>query len=363
MNIRLTSNVDLRSADSAGSKPLWPILQVGSFNASIGGRVTVKSADLDELVKSYDPAVERAAINIDHEDNGPALGWVARLERRGNVLFAEVEDIDPKLRADIQAKKYRRPSVELHKKHPVTGGLYLDGLAVLGAKRAAVKGLEISLADAAEVLEFEADPIPGSSEPSTDAPVAGQQESTMSKKTSPAAGENSDQQATIQAPAVTDATVAELAERSEATLARLSEQQRSLAATERRLALKEADLEVRDALAAIGNRVTPAMKSAGLVALLVALKAAEQPTEITLSGADGKESKASAYEVALAVVKSIPDVVSPMLGGPLATGDKGALTAADGIALSEEDRAWNRAHGIDEAREKELVALYGKPSN
>jgi len=146
MKLRLAREIQL--ADSgADNNPVWPILRVGTFHR---GKVRVTSKDIDEIVASYDPKVERAAIDIDHETKGLAFGWVKSVHREGDTLMAEIEHLDAATRELIAEKRLRRPSVDLVRPHEVTGGLYLQGLALLGAKRAGVKGLEISLSEASE---------------------------------------------------------------------------------------------------------------------------------------------------------------------------------------------------------------------
>lgn len=105
--------------------------------------------DLEVLAAGYDPSFFEAAINYDHKHEGPSHGWIETVWREGKKLFAKVRGISEQLQEDVRSGKYKRLSAEMltpgHKafneNDPRAGNPYLAGLAVLGAKNPAVKGM------------------------------------------------------------------------------------------------------------------------------------------------------------------------------------------------------------------------------
>lgn len=133
------------------------------------GRSTITSEDLADAVAAYaDPEIDRGVIKIGHDGDlnlatgQPALGWVEnlRLSEDKQTLLGDLTNIPSKLAA-IVPRAFRRRSVEmtLGAKTP-SGKTYraaLTGLALLGAKAPAVKGLD----DILSLYAAEGEPVAG----------------------------------------------------------------------------------------------------------------------------------------------------------------------------------------------------------
>ncbi len=96
---------------------------------------------LDRLVADYDPALQEAPVTLDHAQEGPALGWVAALARRGDRLLARLKDLNAGLVELLRAGAFKKRSVELYVALPETGRPYLKAVSFLGAGAPAVAGL------------------------------------------------------------------------------------------------------------------------------------------------------------------------------------------------------------------------------
>lgn len=118
----------------------WAVAKPTNLSDSHGIDITVER--LMEMASSYNPeGIEAAPINFDHDPGGPAHGWVESLEVREGLLWVRPVELSPDVVAGIRGGRYRRASIELTTKHPETGGWYLNGLAVLGNAKPAIKGL------------------------------------------------------------------------------------------------------------------------------------------------------------------------------------------------------------------------------
>ena len=95
---------------------------------------------LTDIVKDYDPTFQEAPVTVDHDQWGPAFGWVPSISRRGNTLFADL-DVTPEFAAQIESGAFKKSSVELYTQHSDTGRPYLKAVTFLGAAAPAVKGM------------------------------------------------------------------------------------------------------------------------------------------------------------------------------------------------------------------------------
>ena len=135
------------------------------------GTSTITPEDLADAVAAYhDPEIDRGVLKIGHDGDlnmasgQPALGWVENLKLSADkqTLIGDLVDIPSKL-AEIVPRAFRRRSVEmtLGAKTP-SGKTYraaLTGLALLGAKAPAVKGLD----DILKLYASEGEPLLGDS--------------------------------------------------------------------------------------------------------------------------------------------------------------------------------------------------------
>ncbi len=98
------------------------------------------SQDVEALANNYDPQFCEAPITLDHEQKGPAFGWVSGLKSDNGKLKASFRDVADELKDYVQAGKYKKISVEIYRelegKKP-----YLKAVSFLGAAIPQVKGM------------------------------------------------------------------------------------------------------------------------------------------------------------------------------------------------------------------------------
>jgi len=108
-------------------------------------------AEVQELAKNYDPSFCEAPITLDHEQKGPAYGWVDKLKEEDGKLKATFKDLSDDLKEFVNKGKYKKISVEIYRelegKKP-----YLKAVSFLGASIPQVKGMQ-----AVEFKEGESD--------------------------------------------------------------------------------------------------------------------------------------------------------------------------------------------------------------
>lgn len=96
---------------------------------------------IEEIAKNYDPSFCEAPLTLDHEQSGPAFGWVESLKADKGVLKASFKDITEDLKSFVNDGKYKKISVEIYRelegKKP-----YLKAVSFLGASIPQVKGME-----------------------------------------------------------------------------------------------------------------------------------------------------------------------------------------------------------------------------
>ncbi len=97
--------------------------------------------DVQALAKNYDPKFSEAPITLDHEQKGPAYGWVSGLKAEDGSLKASFRNVTDELKEFVQSGKYRKISVEIYKE--LEGRKpYLKAVSFLGAGIPQVKGME-----------------------------------------------------------------------------------------------------------------------------------------------------------------------------------------------------------------------------
>jgi len=124
------------------------VFKSGKHTSGSGLTQTFTSKELDEIVKSYDKKLHSAPVVIGHSgdnDSAPSFGWVKKLERKNNKLFAHLETTK-ELDELIEGGYYKKVSISLYspdtKINPYGNKWGVRHLAVLGASPPAVKGLE-----------------------------------------------------------------------------------------------------------------------------------------------------------------------------------------------------------------------------
>lgn len=121
---------------------MWiEIFRIGKQTDSAGNSYNYTQNDLDQIVNKYNDMAKisdsyEAPIVLGHpEADEPAYGWVKQLERRGDLLYAELKDLSPEFDGLIEKKLYKKVSIALYK------DLTLKHIGLLGAVPPAVKGL------------------------------------------------------------------------------------------------------------------------------------------------------------------------------------------------------------------------------
>jgi hypothetical protein len=289
--------IALDASAAGGESPLaleFPALAPIDLTESHGIEITL--ARLEEMAAAYDPAIEMASLNLDHNYGGPSLGWCERIWLQDSALWVRYIDLDPPTVELIRARRYTRRSAELALNHPVTGGWYFTGCALLGNARPAVAGLPpVTLCRPQYVL------TPRKETPMEPEPTPGEAEL-----------------ATLRA------------QTAEATLAFTA------------ILRQKAALDAETRLTQLGARITPPMAKLAKP-LLVELLAAHTPATVKLQDDPAKPAAdVSIAERILEILAAVPAVE--------------ALTA--GRLADEERQAAVNLGGLSEERRRELDAKY-----
>jgi len=104
----------------------------------------VTTATLDSLVESFGALANagRIPLKLGHNDGQavtdgqPALGWVSRLYRKGEALFADFTGLPGAIYDSIKKGLYKFVSIEMLRNVDADGQRYdavLDAVALLGA--------------------------------------------------------------------------------------------------------------------------------------------------------------------------------------------------------------------------------------
>ncbi|WP_337872896.1 hypothetical protein [Ignavibacterium sp.] len=114
----------------------FAIFKTGKHTDSNGITKDWTEADIDNIVSSYDPSKHEAPIVIGHpKDNSPAFGWIDKLKRIGDTLYALPRQLVNDFVEMINKGMFKKRSISL----------YPDGtlrhVGFLGATPPAVKGL------------------------------------------------------------------------------------------------------------------------------------------------------------------------------------------------------------------------------
>jgi hypothetical protein len=263
--------------------------------------INITPERLAEMAAAYNPAIEMASLNLDHNWGGPSLGWCERIWLQDSALWVRYTDLDPATVELVRAKRYTRRSAEIALSHPSTGGWYFTGCALLGNARPAVAGLPpVTLCRPQYVLTAPKEtPVPEVDPP---APPP---------------------------PADPPATLTLAAETELATLkAQVAEGAQAVAA----LLRQKAELDVERRLALLGARVTPAMAKLARP-LLVELLADRHPATVKLQQADPTKPAVDAFieipiaEHLLQILAAVP-AVEALTTGRLADADPATRTTS-----------------------------------
>ena len=110
------------------------------FKAGTYPQGTFTQEEVDALAQNYDPQFCEAPVTLDHEQKGPAYGWVSELKAENGKLKASFKDLSSELKEFVKSGKYKKISVEIYRnldgKQP-----YLKAVSFLGASIPQVKGM------------------------------------------------------------------------------------------------------------------------------------------------------------------------------------------------------------------------------
>jgi len=91
------------------------IFRTGIHTSANGITKEFSESDIDQIVNSYNPSEHEAPITIGHpKDDSPAHGWIKKIFREGEKLFAEVENISEKLKDALQNKLFKKRSISIY---------------------------------------------------------------------------------------------------------------------------------------------------------------------------------------------------------------------------------------------------------
>jgi cation transport regulator ChaB len=113
------------------------IFRVGDYPQ---GKYTTK--DLDEIVANFNPEVHEPPLVIDHAETGPAYGWIERIWREGDSLWAKLKNLTKDIKEKIKEGEYKKISIMLWENFDNTAKKVLKHVSLLGAGIPQVKGLK-----------------------------------------------------------------------------------------------------------------------------------------------------------------------------------------------------------------------------
>lgn len=137
------------------------IMRKGRHTANAGQEIEFTDAVFSEIAASYDPAIHEAPIVVGHpQSDGPAYGWIKRVEVRPDGLYAVPHQVNAEFADVVRTGSFKKVSGAFfspqHKNSPAPGKWALRHVGFLGAAAPAVKGLRpVAFDDSSEVIEFE----------------------------------------------------------------------------------------------------------------------------------------------------------------------------------------------------------------
>ena len=136
------------------------IFRSGTHIDSHGQKITISNDDIDKMISEYNEGNHKAPLTIGHpKDNHPAFGWIEKLKRKGNLLYASFCDVHDDVKQAVSDKLYQKVSASFYApQHPhnYSEGWGIRHVGLLGATAPAVKGLEdVAFSDDGECHIFE----------------------------------------------------------------------------------------------------------------------------------------------------------------------------------------------------------------
>ena len=101
----------------------------------------ISEADLETVLSNFNPDYHNPPIVKDHQESGPAFGWVKELWKEGKSLWARLRDIPKTVRAEIKDRSWQKISAAFYPDFEGKG-LALRHISLLGACPPQVKGMK-----------------------------------------------------------------------------------------------------------------------------------------------------------------------------------------------------------------------------
>ncbi len=145
MSYRSATNLPLSNGDDTGRPVELEIFSGGVRTDAAGQSRDWTPSDLDEIARSYDPALHEAPAVLGHPvHDDPAVGWVRSIARKGGRLVASLVPT-PLLRELVRQGLFRKRSAAFYApddpRNPAPGKWYLRHVGFLGGMVPAIKGL------------------------------------------------------------------------------------------------------------------------------------------------------------------------------------------------------------------------------
>lgn len=126
---------------------LIEIFRAGTRQDANGNTVTITTTDLQTIANNYSTEYHEAPIVVGHpKHDNPAYGWVKGLSVEGDVLKAELQQVDSEFAELVRDGKFKKISAAFYlpntANNPKPEGFYLRHVGFLGAMPPAVKGLK-----------------------------------------------------------------------------------------------------------------------------------------------------------------------------------------------------------------------------
>jgi hypothetical protein len=132
-----------------------PFFKIGTHTAMSGETREFTAEEIDRRIALYNEQQDhQAPVVIGHPKlNDPAFGWIKRLQRVGEIAFAEVDQVQPEFAEWLKKGLFKKVSASFY------GNGLLRHIGFLGAMPPAIKGLPATefSEDSAETVEFAAD--------------------------------------------------------------------------------------------------------------------------------------------------------------------------------------------------------------
>ncbi|HEY6349613.1 MAG TPA: hypothetical protein VI636_09410 [Candidatus Angelobacter sp.] len=111
------------------------VFRAGSY----GDKGNYTEADIDRAIRNFQPSQHEPPVVIGHpEHNAPAYGWVDKLKRVGNTMFAMFRDVPEQFEEMLRSGRFKKRSVSFY---TTPDGPVLRHVGFLGAMPPEVKGL------------------------------------------------------------------------------------------------------------------------------------------------------------------------------------------------------------------------------